>query len=109
MNTYKIKVTGINYDIDYESVAEILNNELGELDEDELDIGVTLKTDEINESLPHEMIFELDCDDEEGIEERAIEYITEETGWCVNSVASCEIIFTFYQKDRFLLFIKKIE
>lgn len=95
MNTYKIKVTGINYDIDYESVAEILNNELGELDEDELDIGVTLKTDEIDESLPHEMIFELDCDDEEdldNIEELAIEYITEETGWCVNSVASCEII-----------------
>ena len=48
MNTYKIKVTGIKYDIDYDSVAEILNNELGELDEDELDIGVTLKTDEIN-------------------------------------------------------------
>lgn len=92
MSTYKIKVTGINYDIDYESVAEILNNELGELDEDELDIGVTLKTDEIDESLPHEMIFELECDDEEDIEEMAIEYVTEETGWCVNSVASCEII-----------------
>lgn len=95
MNTYKykIKVTGIKYDIDYDSVAEILNNELGELDEDELDIGVTLRTDEINESLPHEMIFELDCDDEEDIEEMAIiEYITEETGWCVNSVESCEII-----------------
>ena len=92
MSTYKIKVTGINYDVDYESVAEILNNELGELDEDELDIGVTLKTDEIDESLPHEMIFELECDDEEDLEEMAIEYVTEETGWCVNSVASCEII-----------------
>lgn len=111
MNTCKIKVTGIKYDIDYDSVAEILNNELGELDEDELDIGVTLKTDEINESLPHEMIFELDCDDEEDIDdikEMAIEYVTEETGWCVDSVASCEIIFTFYQKDRIKSFTKSV-
>ena len=32
------------------------------------------------------MIFELDCDDEEDIDdikEMAIEYVTEETGWCV--------------------------
>lgn len=83
--TFKVKVTSVDYDVDYGNVAVIVHEQNKELDEysDEFDEMVYNKIDEIKKSLPQEMELEITCEKED-LDYYVDEAIAEETGWLTN-------------------------
>ena len=81
--TWKLKCYNIDYDVSWEDVES--NCEVPtDLDDDDLDEWYDLKVEEIKASLPKEVIIEVECD-EEDLEDVAVDALSEETGWLINS------------------------
>lgn len=83
--TFKVRVTSVDYDVDYGTVAGIVHEQNKELDEDsdEFDEMVYAKIDEIKKSLPQEMELEITCEKED-LDYYVDDAISEGTNWLTN-------------------------
>jgi len=80
---YKIKVTFVDYCIDWEDIDS--NFDVPEdMDDEDLEEWYEIKIDEIKQSLPQELELEIECE-EEDLEDLIADTISEETGWLNNS------------------------
>ena len=76
MNTYKIKVTSVDYCVEDEDVIDYVDDP----DDDE---EIENKIDEIKNSLPQELDLEVTCS-KKNLDDEVCEAISEETGWLVD-------------------------
>lgn len=81
--TYRIKITKVDYCVEEEDVIDLVNvrPEYSTAWYDAID----KKIEEIKSTLPQQFRFDVDCDDEEDLEDIICDNISDETGWLVNS------------------------
>ena len=80
---YKIKVTSVDYYVDWEDIDS--NYEVPEdLDDEDLEEWYEIKIDEIKHSLPQELELEIEAEPED-LEDIIADTVSEETGWLNNS------------------------
>ena len=95
---WKLKCFDIDYYVGWEDVEN--NCEVPtDLDDDDLDEWYDLKVEEIKATLPKEVIIEIECD-EEDLEDVAVDALSEETGWLINSY-DYEILDGYSTDDDF--------
>ena len=96
--TWKLKCYNIDYDVSWEDVESNCDVPT-DLDDDDLDEWYDLKVEEIKATLPKEVIIEVECD-EEDLEDVAVDALSEETGWLINSY-DYEILDGYSTDDDF--------
>lgn len=84
--TYKVKVTNIDYDVDWEHAADVVEEKFPNIsyDSDEFAELVDKEIEKIKEKLPHELIIEVTCRRED-LEDYIVDEITDRTNWLVNN------------------------
>lgn len=82
--TFKVKVSRVNYDVDYYSCSDIVAEADPDVDDcsDEFDQLVYAKIEEIKAQLPQEMELELECERDD-LEDYIADEISEKTNWLV--------------------------
>lgn len=82
--TFKVKVSRVNYDVDYYSCSDIVAEANPDVEEgsDEFDQLVYAKIEEIKAKLPQEMELELECERDD-LEDYLADEISEKTNWLV--------------------------
>ncbi len=79
---YKIKVTSVDYCVDWEDIE--LKPEAEELDDEDLEEWYEIQIDLVKQSLPQELDLEIEAEPED-LEDIIADAISEETGWLNNS------------------------
>lgn len=79
---FKVKCYDINYCVEEEDVDD-LREEQG-IDEDDYD-SIENLVQEVKESLPKEVILNIDCEEDELDDDLIVDELTDETGWLINS------------------------
>ena len=83
MAKYKVRTTYIDYCIEEEDVEDLVKVK-PQYTTAWYD-AVEAKIEEIKKSLPQKMIFMIECDDEEDLDDLVCDAITNETCWLINS------------------------
>lgn len=83
MAKYKVRTTYIDYCIEEEDVEDLVN--VRPRYTTSWYDAVDKKIEEIKKSLPQKMVFIIECDDEEDLDDLVCDTITNETCWLINS------------------------
>lgn len=85
METYKVKVTSVDYCIEEEDVCWQFDNDPSiEEDSEEYYDAIHKEIERIEASLPQTLELEVGCDPED-IEDMVVDAISQETGWLINN------------------------
>ena len=81
---FRVKTTHIDYCVEEEDVCDEIANDLEiEEDSEEYYDAIHNEIKRIKETLPQELILEIECE-EEDLDDMVCDAISEETGWLVN-------------------------
>lgn len=93
---YKIRVKGIDYCIAYSDLADQVEERFPEMDpgSEEFDNLVHSEIEKVKNALPQSVDIEINGVSPDDLEDYIVDAISDETGWCINSFDSYEILET---------------